>query len=67
MAESCGKFPHEHSLEGADKAATSELTRKRGFSERTLDAEVEDSGLKKERRERWPSRDPPPVVHKRVA
>ncbi|GFU99509.1 hypothetical protein TNCV_4763701 [Trichonephila clavipes] len=27
------------------------------FSERTL--EVDDPGLKKERRERWPSRDPP--------
>ncbi|GFT98429.1 transposable element Tc3 transposase [Trichonephila clavipes] len=38
-----------------------------GFSERTLDVEVDDPGLKKERRERWPSRDPPPVVHKRDA
>ncbi|GFW05773.1 hypothetical protein TNCV_4627821 [Trichonephila clavipes] len=38
-----------------------------GFSERTLDAEVDDPGLKKERRERLPSRDPPPVVHKRDA
>ncbi|GFX71931.1 hypothetical protein TNCV_1443541 [Trichonephila clavipes] len=53
--------------EGAGKAATSELTREREFSERTLDAEVDDPGLKKERRERWPSRDPPPVVHKRDA
>ncbi|GFV71520.1 hypothetical protein TNCV_2048701 [Trichonephila clavipes] len=37
------------------------------FSERTLDVEVDDPGLKKERRERWPSRDPPPVVHERDA
>ncbi|GFW11193.1 hypothetical protein TNCV_5132041 [Trichonephila clavipes] len=51
----------------ADKAPTSELRSKRGFSERTLDAEVDDPGLKKERRERWPSRDTPPVVYKRDA
>ncbi|GFV12600.1 hypothetical protein TNCV_4425531 [Trichonephila clavipes] len=38
-----------------------------GFSECTRDAEVDDPGLKKERRERWPSRDPPPVVHERDA
>ncbi|GFW11668.1 hypothetical protein TNCV_43031 [Trichonephila clavipes] len=31
------------------------------------DAEVDDPGLKKEQRERWPSRNPPPVVHKRDA
>ncbi|GFX91073.1 hypothetical protein TNCV_5107031 [Trichonephila clavipes] len=31
-----------------------ELTKERGFSERVLDAEVDDPGLKKERRERWP-------------
>ncbi|GFW20552.1 retrovirus-related Pol polyprotein from transposon 17.6 [Trichonephila clavipes] len=37
-----------------------ELTKERGFSVWTLDAEVDDPGLKKERRERWPSRDPPP-------
>ncbi|GFX11768.1 uncharacterized protein TNCV_4341131 [Trichonephila clavipes] len=44
-----------------------ELTKETGFSERTLDAEVDDPGLKKERRERWPSRDAPPVVHERDA
>ncbi|GFX58447.1 retrovirus-related Pol polyprotein from transposon opus [Trichonephila clavipes] len=38
-----------------------------GFSERTLDVEVDDPGLKEEQREWWPSRDPPPVVHKRDA
>ncbi|GFU07725.1 hypothetical protein TNCV_4164201 [Trichonephila clavipes] len=38
-----------------------------GFSEQTRDAEVEDPGLRKERRERWPSRDAPPVVHERDA
>ncbi|GFV68873.1 hypothetical protein TNCV_1985371 [Trichonephila clavipes] len=49
----------------ATKPPTSELTRgRRGFSERTLDVEVNDPGLKEERRERWPSRDPPHVVHK---
>ncbi|GFW47429.1 hypothetical protein TNCV_4537191 [Trichonephila clavipes] len=37
--------------------------KERRFSERTLDAEVDDPGLRKERRERWPSRDQPPVVH----
>ncbi|GFW20994.1 hypothetical protein TNCV_1715011 [Trichonephila clavipes] len=67
MAESCGKFPHEHSLEGAGNEATSELTKEKGFSERTLDAEVDDPGLKKERRERRPSRGTPPVVHERDA
>ncbi|GFX94434.1 hypothetical protein TNCV_4294761 [Trichonephila clavipes] len=39
-----------------------------GFSERTLDAEVDDPGLRKiEQREQWPSRHPPPVVYKRDA
>ncbi|GFU93869.1 hypothetical protein TNCV_1660931 [Trichonephila clavipes] len=52
---------------GAGNAATGELTRERRFSERTLDAEVDDPGLRKERREQWPSRDLPPVVHKRDA
>ncbi|GFT65308.1 hypothetical protein TNCV_1559541 [Trichonephila clavipes] len=37
------------------------------FSERTLVAEVDDPGPRKERREQWPSRDTPPVVHKRDA
>ncbi|GFW19541.1 hypothetical protein TNCV_1604331 [Trichonephila clavipes] len=63
----CGKFPHGHSLEGADSTATRELTKERGFSELTLDAEVDDPGPKKERRERWPRRDTPPVVHERDA
>ncbi|GFV11745.1 hypothetical protein TNCV_977341 [Trichonephila clavipes] len=30
-------------------------------------AEVDESGLKKERRERWLSRDTPPVLHERDA
>ncbi|GFT65310.1 hypothetical protein TNCV_1559551 [Trichonephila clavipes] len=38
-----------------------------GFSERTLDAEVDDPGLRKERRERWQSRDTPTVAHEREA
>ncbi|GFU96105.1 hypothetical protein TNCV_2857541 [Trichonephila clavipes] len=46
MAESCGKFPHEHSIEGAVKAATGELTKEGGFSQRTRDAQVVDPGLK---------------------
>ncbi|GFW62838.1 hypothetical protein TNCV_4451871 [Trichonephila clavipes] len=50
---------------GAGNEATSKLTKEREFSERILDAEVDDPGLKKERRERWPSRDAPPVVHER--
>ncbi|GFT65836.1 hypothetical protein TNCV_2128951 [Trichonephila clavipes] len=49
--------------EGAGNAATNELTRETGIQR----VEVDDPGLKKERRERWPSRDPPPVVHKRDA
>ncbi|GFV11741.1 hypothetical protein TNCV_977301, partial [Trichonephila clavipes] len=52
---------------GAGNEPTSELTKERGFSERTLEAEVDDAGLKKERRERWPSRDTPPVLHERDA
>ncbi|GFW12001.1 hypothetical protein TNCV_4530671 [Trichonephila clavipes] len=43
----CGKFLHEHSLEDAGNAATNELTRDKGISERTQDAEVEDPGLRK--------------------
>ncbi|GFV12760.1 hypothetical protein TNCV_1367301 [Trichonephila clavipes] len=62
-----GEFPHEHSLEGAGNEATSELTRGGEFSERPLDAEVDNPELKKDRREQWPSWDPPPVVHKRDA
>ncbi|GFW15338.1 integrase_H2C2 domain-containing protein [Trichonephila clavipes] len=43
-----GEFPHEYSLEGAGNASTSELTREMGeFSERTLDAEVDNPGLRK--------------------
>ncbi|GFW65268.1 hypothetical protein TNCV_395341 [Trichonephila clavipes] len=53
--------------EGAGNETTSELPKVRGFSERILDAEFDVPGLRKERRERWPSRDPPPVVHKRHA
>ncbi|GFX86338.1 hypothetical protein TNCV_2562201 [Trichonephila clavipes] len=54
------EISHEHSLESAGKEATNELPREnRGFSERTLDAEVDDPGLKIEQRERWPSTDPP--------
>ncbi|GFY26374.1 transposable element Tcb2 transposase [Trichonephila clavipes] len=41
--------------------------REMGISERTLDAEVEDPRLRKRGREQRPSRDPPPVVHKRDA
>ncbi|GFS61946.1 hypothetical protein TNCV_2592401 [Trichonephila clavipes] len=62
-----GKFPHGHYLEGAGNKATSEFTKKREFNEWTRDAEVDDPGLKKERPERWPSRDAPPVVHERDA
>ncbi|GFW60805.1 hypothetical protein TNCV_2672261 [Trichonephila clavipes] len=39
----------------------------RKFSERTLDAQVDDPGLKKEGRERWPSRDPPSPLSTRDA
>ncbi|GFT32752.1 hypothetical protein TNCV_2443521 [Trichonephila clavipes] len=44
---------------GRCQGSHQELRKERGFSERTLDAEVDDPGLKKKRRERWPSRDPP--------
>ncbi|GFW28668.1 uncharacterized protein TNCV_3713831 [Trichonephila clavipes] len=59
----------EPNKKGAGNTATSELTREMGeFSERTLDAEVDDPGLRKrEQREQWTSRAPPPVVHKRDA
>ncbi|GFV77948.1 hypothetical protein TNCV_1021 [Trichonephila clavipes] len=53
--------------EGVGKEATSELTKERGFSEGTLDTEIDDPGLQKEQGELWPSRDQPPVVHKRDA
>ncbi|GFX01803.1 uncharacterized protein TNCV_1022061 [Trichonephila clavipes] len=52
-------------IEGCSHQGVNE---KEGFSERTLDAEVDDPGLKKERRERWPNRDIPlPVIHERDA
>ncbi|GFX45411.1 hypothetical protein TNCV_1026711 [Trichonephila clavipes] len=54
-------------IKGAGKEATSELTKGREFSERTLDAEVDDPRLKKQRREQWPSRNQPPVVNERDA
>ncbi|GFW79907.1 poly polymerase [Trichonephila clavipes] len=38
--------------EGAGNAVTRELTKERGIGERTRDAEVDNPGLKKERRER---------------
>ncbi|GFX10771.1 transposable element Tcb2 transposase [Trichonephila clavipes] len=44
---------------GRCQGSHQELTKETGFNERTLDAEVDDPGLKKERRERLPSRDPP--------
>ncbi|GFU70801.1 hypothetical protein TNCV_1602161, partial [Trichonephila clavipes] len=44
---------------GCCQGSHQELTKERGFREWTLDAEVDDPGLKKERRERCPSRDQP--------
>ncbi|GFS59818.1 retrovirus-related Pol polyprotein from transposon TNT 1-94 [Trichonephila clavipes] len=63
------KLAMENELDSLDKHKCSHQRVNEGqeVSERILDAEVDDSGLKRERRERWPSRDPPPVVHKRDA
>ncbi|GFV15958.1 uncharacterized protein TNCV_4240011 [Trichonephila clavipes] len=43
LKDLCGKFPHEHSLEGSSNATTNELTRETGIQR----AEVDDPGLKK--------------------
>ncbi|GFT34555.1 uncharacterized protein TNCV_4125131 [Trichonephila clavipes] len=74
---SCDLTPLDYFLWGyvkslvyADKPQTldslhQEVNEEEDFSERTPDAEVDDPGLKKERREWWASRDIPPADHER--
>ncbi|GFV89239.1 hypothetical protein TNCV_285721 [Trichonephila clavipes] len=53
---------------GAGNVATSELTREMGNQRADSRSGGRRSGAeKKEQREQWPSRNPPPVVHKRDA
>ncbi|GFW62167.1 uncharacterized protein TNCV_1685981 [Trichonephila clavipes] len=47
MSIICGKYPHEHSLEGAGNAATSKLMREMGFSKWTRNEQVDNPGLRR--------------------
>ncbi|GFS70632.1 hypothetical protein TNCV_520401 [Trichonephila clavipes] len=63
MAESCVKFPREHSLEGAGNAATSELTGKWGVQR--ADSRRGGRRSEAEKKSDESRRDPPPVVYKK--
>ncbi|GFU49218.1 hypothetical protein TNCV_2675111 [Trichonephila clavipes] len=57
--QNCTKFPHEHPLEGAGNAATSELSREMGNQQADSRRGGRRSGAEKEEQtEQWSSRGP---------